>query len=181
MGWSIAGAGDSAAVVALQAAVAMLQGESAYWLDQKAVNTAGGTFTSGAWRTRDLNTEAFNDITGASLDSGTGRITLPAGTYWFEARAPVFNVQLARTRLWNVTTSTVLIPGGSLLPNADGTAAELAQVDGVLRRKIVLAVESELEVQQVCASTKATNGFGVPANLLSVPEIYTEVWVQKLV
>ncbi|SVB60040.1 uncharacterized protein METZ01_LOCUS212894, partial [marine metagenome] len=25
--------------------------------DQKAQNTAGGTFTSGAWRTRDLNTE----------------------------------------------------------------------------------------------------------------------------
>lgn len=177
MGWGVGGGNSGAALAAVQ----VLQSASAYWLDQKAVNVAGGTFTSGAWRTRALNTEAYNDIDGAALDTGTGRITLPAGTYFFEARAPVFNVQLARTRLWSVTASSVLIPGGSLLPNADATAAELAQVDGVLRRRIVLAAESVLEVQQFCASTKATNGFGVPSNLASMPEVYTEVWVQRLV
>ncbi|MCK9324153.1 MAG: hypothetical protein M0P69_01515 [Bacteroidales bacterium] len=35
--------------------------------DTKPNNTAGGTFTSGAWRTRDLNTEVYNTISGALL------------------------------------------------------------------------------------------------------------------
>lgn len=37
--------------------------------DTKAANTAGGTFTTGAWRTRDLNTEVFNNIAGCLLGS----------------------------------------------------------------------------------------------------------------
>ena len=35
--------------------------------DQKPQGTYGGTFTAGAWRTRDLNTVLTNTITGASL------------------------------------------------------------------------------------------------------------------
>lgn len=35
--------------------------------DQKTSGTLGGTFTSGAWRTRDLNTELTNEITGGGL------------------------------------------------------------------------------------------------------------------
>ena len=58
--------------------------------DEKAQNTAGGTFTSGAWRTRDLNTVKTNEITGASL--AANQITLPAGTYWVEWSAPAYVV-----------------------------------------------------------------------------------------
>lgn len=48
--------------------------------------THGGTFTAGAWRTRDLNTVLTNTISGASLSNN--QITLPAGKYYVEASAP---------------------------------------------------------------------------------------------
>lgn len=41
--------------------------------DTKPDNTDGGTFTKDAWRTRDLNTEVYNTISGAKL--GTGKVT----------------------------------------------------------------------------------------------------------
>src|SRR5690242_14620433 len=44
-------------------------------------DAAGGTFTSGAWRTRTLNEELRNTL-GASLASN--QITLPAGSYYAE-------------------------------------------------------------------------------------------------
>ena len=56
--------------------------------DQKPQGTNGGTFTSGAWRTRDLNTVLTNTITGASL--ADNQITLPAGKYYVEASAPAY-------------------------------------------------------------------------------------------
>ena len=37
--------------------------------DQKASGTDGGTFTSGAWQTRDLITEGCNNISGAGVVS----------------------------------------------------------------------------------------------------------------
>ena len=47
--------------------------------DEKANGTQGGTFTSGSWYTRDLNTVVTNEINGASLSSN--QFTLPAGDY----------------------------------------------------------------------------------------------------
>ncbi len=51
-------------------------------VDEKAANTSGGTFTSGAWQTRTLNTLTVNDDGIASLSDD--QITLPAGTYEIE-------------------------------------------------------------------------------------------------
>ena len=39
--------------------------------DQKSAGTAGGTFTSGAWRTRDLNTEVSDPDGIVSTQSST--------------------------------------------------------------------------------------------------------------
>ncbi|MBK9322713.1 MAG: hypothetical protein IPM97_07165 [Bdellovibrionaceae bacterium] len=74
-------------------------------VDEKPANTAGGTFTSGSWQTRTLNTTRFNTIPGASLASN--QITLPAGTYYVRAVAPTGepSVWEHKAILYNVTGS----------------------------------------------------------------------------
>jgi len=78
-------------------------GPSVIVRDQKTSGTDGGTFTSGADRTRDLTTLVLNVGSIASL--GSNQITLPAGTYYFEwdtqAKACDSHVSL----IYNVTDS----------------------------------------------------------------------------
>jgi hypothetical protein len=77
-------------------------GSVAYIEDQKVQNTAGGTFTSGAWRTRDLNTKVYDtysicSITKLAFTSG-GTAEIAAGNTiegaTSGATATVFDVEL---------------------------------------------------------------------------------------
>jgi hypothetical protein len=74
--------------------------ESIIFSDQKSQNTPGGTFTSGSWQTRTLNTTS-GSISGASLSSN--QFTLPAGTYVIESTAPAYRVQEHQSRIQNIT------------------------------------------------------------------------------
>ncbi len=58
--------------------------------DQKSNSTHGGTFTSGAYRQRDLNQVVSNPSSLGSLASN--ELTLPAGTYFAIAWAPAYRV-----------------------------------------------------------------------------------------
>ena len=53
--------------------------------DVKSAGTAGGTFTSGSWQTRTLNTE--DSDTGGNCSLSSNQFTLDAGTYEINARA----------------------------------------------------------------------------------------------
>lgn len=97
-------------------------GSSASWVgfpsfsiqDQKSSGTAAQTLTGGSYTTRDLNTTLVNSITGASLNSGTAEVTLPAGTYIVSAAAPIngtASMTGTRLRLRNATDSTTLVIG----------------------------------------------------------------------
>ena len=141
--------------------------------DQKASNTAGGTFTSGAWRTRVLNTEIENTITGASL--ATNQITLPAGTYRVRSRAPGYKVSVHRTRLQNITGGTTIGYGSSCSANA----SDATQTDSVLWITFTVAIETIIELQHRCSSTTATLGFGTQFGFEGV-EIYSEVIVERI-
>src|SRR6185503_4616539 len=79
--------------------------------DQKIQNTAGGTFTSGAWRTRTLNTEAAD--TGSYGTLASNQITLTAGTYIIRASAPAYRVNSHILRLQNVTAAATVLGGQS--------------------------------------------------------------------
>ena len=77
-----------------------------YWniVDQKANGTNAGSFTSGAWRTRDLNTTIGNNtITGSSLSSN--QFTLPSGTYRINASSPAYGVNQIQ-HYGNTTSNT---------------------------------------------------------------------------
>ena len=138
--------------------------------DEKAQNTTGGTFTSGAWRTRVLNTSKTNTITGASLASN--QITLPAGTYWVDATAPAYTVGRHRVKLYNTTGAADVLLGTSSFSGGlyDYTLS-------VLSGQFTLTATSVLELQHRCETTLATHGFGVESNFAT--EVYSDVVIWK--
>lgn len=136
--------------------------------DQKAQNTAGGTFTAGDWRTRTLNTEIADSGSHAGLSSN--QITLDAGTYVVQISAPAFRVALHQARLRDITNGVTLLTGTSEV-NASGSAA--ASTKSIIRGEITLAGATVLEVQHQCSVTRNTDGFGLPANFTT--EVYTVV------
>ncbi len=141
--------------------------------DQKPQNTAGGTFTSGAWRTRVLNTFIANDLSLATL--ATNQITLPAGRYRAHVKCPADFVNHHQGRLQNITSGGTLLLGTTEMSQAAG--ADVGSSSFIMGR-FDLASVSVLEVQHQCITTNNTNGFGSPGNITT--EVYTvaEFWLE---
>ena len=156
--------------------VADLRGASAalpllHVRDEKAQNTSGGSFTSGAWQTRTLNTVKTNEITGASLASN--KITLPSGTYEIDAAVPGSSVDRHQARLYNVTDSAVVIVGkSSMATNAQGMTT-----DSLVRGRFTLAGTKDLRIEHYCQTTYGA-GFGLACNFTT--EVYAEVLIRKV-
>jgi hypothetical protein len=147
---------------------------TATFTDEKASGTDGGTFTSGAWRTRDLNTTVFNNITSCSLSSN--QISLPAGTYIVNAQAPAFDISQGQTRLYNITDSTTTIAGASTYcaaGSSDATAPSL------VLGAFTIAGTKTFELQHRAGETQATNGFGV-ATGFGVNNVYSQITITKV-
>jgi len=137
--------------------------------DQKTSGTAGGTFTSGAWQTRALNTEVTDTI-GSTLASN--QFTLPAGTYYIEAICPTLNTNSSQARLQNITDASTILLGISSVTGT--TAGGYAFVDG----QFTIAGTKTFELQHRCSTTRATDGFGYPSSWGT--EVYAEVRVWKV-
>jgi hypothetical protein len=142
-----------------------------YWkiVDQKVVNNAGGTFTSGSWQTRTLNTTiGSNTITGSSLLSN--QFTLPSGTYRIFATAPAFGVNRHKGKLRNITDASDTLIG------TNGNAGhDFSTISGVF----TITSSKTFEIQHQCQTSSNTNGFGLESNF-GVVEIYTQVELWKL-
>lgn len=138
--------------------------------DTKAQNTNGGTFTSGAWRTRVLNTEDSDVGSHAALASN--QITLSAGTYECRISCPAFKVEGHQARLYNTTGAAIVLIGTSESADSSNNGSTRSFIVG----KFTIATSQALEVQHRCGSTQASNGLGARANFTS--EVYTiaEFW-----
>ncbi len=138
--------------------------------DSKAQNTAGGTFTSGADQTRDLNTLDADSAGLATVASN--QVTLPAGTYRFFIRAPGYQCGAHQAFLYNVTDSTEIKRGTTETSGATSATTTASVIEG----RMVLSGSRALEVRHRCTTTSTTNGFGLPANFAA--EVYTvaEFW-----
>ncbi len=138
--------------------------------DVKAQGVDGGTFTQGAWRTRDINVEDSDDAGICSI--AANQITLEAGTYICSISCPAYFVDYHKAQLYNISDASQ-----TLLGTAEFTSA----VDVVTRSYIVgqftIAAQKIFEIQHWCTLTKANQGFGVRANVAG-SEIYTlaEFW-----
>lgn len=148
--------------------------------DQKAQGTAGGAFTSGAWRTRDLNTVLVNNISGATLVNN--QITLPSGTYFVDASAPAFSdtngyIERHQAIVKNITDAIVLLSGmqASLYRRSSGSVcSNRAQVSGVF----TLSAQKVIELQHRCTVSGPVNGFGQNGNFTT--EVYSDVKIWKV-
>lgn len=137
--------------------------------DEKASGTNGGTFTSGAWQTRTLNTVRNNDNSVASL--GSNQITLPAGTYECDILCPANSVNYHQTKLRNITAGSDILIGSSENTNAPAVSPEIT-THSVIKGSFTLSATTILEVQHYCSGTKANTGFGQPCGF-GVTEVYT--------
>ena len=141
--------------------------------DEKPSGTSGGTFTAGTWLTRTLNTVKTNEITGASLSSN--QFTLPAGTYYLEATAPVRGVHSNQLRLRNITDATdTLIGSTSFAQEDDDSHGNFAHLKG----KFTISATKVFELQHRGNDSRASDGLGVGSNF-GTPAVFAEVLVWK--
>jgi hypothetical protein len=141
-------------------------------VDRKATNVDGGTFTSGAMRTRDLNTELSD--AGGHASVSANQITLAAGTYRFNIIAPSRSVVENIGRLQNITDVATIETSTS-----QRSASPMSFIN--IRGRFTIAAAKVLEVQHQGDTTQATTGFGSAANLGGLSETYTvvEFWREK--
>lgn len=142
--------------------------------DQKTANTAGGTFTSGSYVTRTLNTEVTDTNNDCSL--AANQITLAAGTYECLIHAPGRAVNRHKARLRNVTDGTTVLVGSSAYCDA---ASGASSTDSVIVGRFTIAASKALEVQHQAQTTCPTNGLGVESNMSEI-EVYTIVELRRV-
>ena len=142
--------------------------------DQKAAATDGGTFTSGARRTRVLNTVLTNQISGASLASD--QITLAAGDYMAIISTPCYKVDANQAWLYDTTGAADLLVGSSENTSSGNAVTARNAING----RFTLGVESVLEVQHQCQTTFATSGFGQVVGGFTTNSLYTDVMIWKV-
>lgn len=135
--------------------------------DDKAQNTSGGTFTSGAWQKRTLNTLIDNAGYGASLLSD--EFTLPAGKWLIKWSATAFAVSRHQSRLYEVTGNTVVEYGTSESSN-NTSGSSNASVGQAVQTN---SAATKYRIEHKCQTTVATEGFGRADNF--GPERYSFV------
>ena len=134
--------------------------------DQKSAGSNGGTFTSGSWQTRTLNTEA-RDIGGlCTLSSNEFTMTVDG---WVEWDAPACGVFTHQTRLYNVT-DTAVVKSGSTERSDNGDH----NVTTRSRGGAAVVAGKTYRLEHRSGSTKSTFGFGSSANM-GETEVYSTV------
>ncbi len=141
-------------------------------VDEKAYNTGGGNFTTGDWRTRDLNTELADADGIVSISSN--QFTLQAGTYLIKAACPTYYVQRHVAKLYNVTDSSDALTGQTAF-NTSGAAQTNAFIFG----RVTIGAAKVFEIRHRCQVTYNTYGFGVEHGFSGNSSIYTVVEIYK--
>lgn len=143
--------------------------------DQKGSGIGGGTFVSGSYLTRTLNTITVNDLNLAVLNAATSQITLPAGTWRTTIHVAAFAIGLHKIRLQNITAGAPLLIGLSAVSaNTDNSGS-----DAFLKGRFELRSPSVLEVQHRGSVTFAdTRARGDPSSFGDI-EVYAvaEFWL----
>jgi hypothetical protein len=144
--------------------------------DEKPNGTAGGTFTSGAWRTRDLTTIAEDDDS-LIVSLVANQFTLVPNEYYVRIKCPSLRVQSNIARLYNADTGLITLVGTNEYSEATPVGSHSSTV---IQGFFTIGVNTLYEVQHHCFLTRTLHGFGGSV-LTSVPqpvEVYTtvELW-----
>jgi len=142
--------------------------------DQKVKGTSSGTFTSGAWRTRDLNTEIADPDGIVSISAN--EFTLAAGSYLIKWSAPAKYVEENQTRLYDVTGTAAVAVGSSAF-NYTNHPTYVCEGPSSGFARVTPGSSNVYRIEHYGALTHATNGFGPYADIDT--EQYTMVEIYK--
>ena len=126
-----------------------------YVEDRKLPTTHGGSFISGAWRTRQLNNIVINNILNSELNNN--QITLPIGKYWIEASLPARGVNAHKSRLRQISPTNLTLLNGT---TESVTGGQAVSSNSLISGLIELQQISIIELQHYCNSTANDWGFG---------------------
>jgi len=141
--------------------------------ETQASGTEGGTFTSGSYVKRTLNTTVVNNITSCTLTSSV--IALPAGTYQVFASAQAYKVGNHKIRLRNTTANTDLAIGNSAFTDAGDAVVNPSQ----LQTSFVLSGTTNIELQHRSSVTRNSNGLGTAASF-GDSEIFSQITIRRI-
>ena len=143
--------------------------------DRKSSGSHGGSFSSGDWRTRELNTEAFDPDGIVTLSSN--QFTLQAGTYFINAMAPAQSVVNHQLRLRNITDSNTALFGFAAYASQSSGNATDDNDYAFLKGRITISGATTYELQHRCNTTRNGAGFGQPSTFGE--ETYASVEIYK--
>jgi hypothetical protein len=134
--------------------------------EQYPTGYSGGTFVSGAWRQRTLNAEIVDTANIASLSGGN--LTIPAGTYRYEAQGVACAVGQHRVRLQNITAGTTIAIGENTFSQAYTSAWGVSAYDCVpafVTGQFTIEATTTISLEHFGAVTVYSYGFGILTNL----------------
>lgn len=137
--------------------------------DQKAAGTNGQTISASTLTTRDLNTVITNN-NGATLSSNL--ITLPAGTYFVDAKLNMHGAVNGKCTLRNNADNSILLSSTNTQSNTTSTTSSTCFISGT----ITLAASTTLKISHI---SNAAGFAGIAYNVGS-PEIYTDAKFWKV-
>ncbi len=141
-------------------------------VEEQTQGTHAGTFTSGAWRTRVLNMQRFDPDSIVSVASD--RFTLPEGKYLLLGFAPAYRVNQNQAQIYDITNTAVVALSMSMYARGADNVETVAVCGGY----VDIAGDTVFELQHRCATTVASWGFGLAANL--DVETYSMVLIIKV-
>ncbi len=135
--------------------------------------TDGGDATKDSWLQLKYNTEKFDVLT---VTLSSNRLTLPAGTYWFDVSHVLYAIDEARLAIYNVTDASYEEYGITYRFNTTSPHSYLAHVEA----KVIITAQKTFEIRYRTSTTKATNGLGYATTAFNVIEVYGYWNVTKL-
>lgn len=142
--------------------------------DVKSSGTNGGTFTSGAWRTRDLNTLTTFPSGGTNVTLSSNQLTISPGTYSIYSKAPGNRIDNHQTRFRNISNNTTTLVGSSEMSDD-----QKVDTSSIINDIFTVSTQSVYELQHRCSRTDNNNGFGTAVGF-GENEIYSIVKLVKL-
>lgn len=151
--------------------------------DQVASGQSAQAVSVNVWNARRFNTMVVNDIPGLVLGqrNGVSIITIPAGKYWFSARASMYGFAAHNLRLFNVTNNSTHDVGGNENPAQTSGGAVQSSSTAELQTFINFPSAAEFRLDHFAAAyaTGASQTGGVPVNN-GTAEVYAEVKITRI-
>lgn len=136
----------------------------------------GGTFTSGSFVTRDLN--SLSDP-GSLISLSANKFSIPPGQYIIWAEVPAYVTGDHQAILYNETASFLALSGSSSSNASTDLIASRSIITGFMDLS-TSTDPTQFSIKHQCTTTEASDGFGKASSFSGATEVYTQVMVIKV-